>query len=61
MQNTFEELTPLDARCVVVLLDHYQLLVRPRLTDFENFVEERNAANPANYQALSLAGEADGR
>jgi threonine synthase len=35
--------------------------IRPRLTDFENFVEERNAANPANYQALSLAGEADGR
>ena len=34
--------------------------IRPRLTDFENFVEERNAANPANYQALSLAGESDG-
>jgi threonine synthase len=31
--------------------------IRPRLTDFENFVEERNAAN----QGLSLAGEVDGR
>jgi hypothetical protein len=27
--------------------------IRPRLTDFENFVEERNAVN----QALSLVGE----
>ncbi len=31
--------------------------IRPRLTDFENFVEERNAAS----QGLSLAGEIDGR
>jgi threonine synthase len=31
--------------------------IRPRLADFENLVEERNAAN----QGLSLAGEVDGR
>jgi len=31
--------------------------IRPRLTDFENFVEERTAAS----QGLSLAGEIDGR
>ena len=35
--------------------------IRPRLTDFENFVDERNAAGQERGQALALAGETNVR
>jgi threonine synthase len=35
--------------------------IRPRLSDFEAFVEEHNEYSPALSQDLVLAGETDGR
>jgi threonine synthase len=35
--------------------------IRPRLSDFEAYIEEHNERNPARSQDLVLAGETDGR